>query len=132
MYHPVVQNSLFPPSLRSYVHCLLCLTPYFCIPNSFPGILSPIPTPMPNFKTICQHLQIVERELKGLRTQTRCNIHTGIQLLYTTSFDYETSTSCYAWHGLCCPRLLPLLYGDASPFPFLFLFVFPPHRQSTR
>ena len=40
-------------------------------PNSFPAILSPIPTPMPNIKIICQHLQLVEREQKGIRT--RCN-----------------------------------------------------------
>ena len=31
-------------------------------PNSFPDILSPIPTPMLNFKRIRQHLQLVERE----------------------------------------------------------------------
>jgi hypothetical protein len=30
--------------------------------NSFPAILSPIPTPMPNFKRIRQHLQFVENK----------------------------------------------------------------------
>jgi hypothetical protein len=31
-------------------------------PNSFPDILSTIPTPMLNFKRIHQHLQLVKRE----------------------------------------------------------------------
>jgi hypothetical protein len=31
-------------------------------PNSFPELLSPIPTPMLNFKRIRQHLQLVEQE----------------------------------------------------------------------
>jgi hypothetical protein len=32
----------------------------FFIENSFPDILSPVPTHMPNFKRIHQHLQLVE------------------------------------------------------------------------
>jgi hypothetical protein len=31
-------------------------------PNSFPDILSHLPTPMLNFKRIHQHLQLVEQE----------------------------------------------------------------------
>jgi hypothetical protein len=33
MYPLVTQNSPFPPSFRSYFHCLFNLTPYFCTLN---------------------------------------------------------------------------------------------------
>jgi hypothetical protein len=33
VHPPVTQNSSFLHNLRSYVHCLLCPTPYICTPN---------------------------------------------------------------------------------------------------
>jgi hypothetical protein len=56
------------PTLWQNGHFLIKNKPMVAIlnfqfsPNSFPDIISPIPTPMLNFKRIHQHLQLVERE----------------------------------------------------------------------